>query len=144
MVVLAVLGYFVGLGIYAAPHAATLQTTLGGLTSAPAATATGPFPLPSPTAFALEPVLAGTVTPGAALLGGTVVLPLVVVTTVARFGHGSAWLYALGSLVPAATLVAWPVVPTATWLAGVGLVLAPLLGVGGFLFDVGRYLLATR
>lgn len=144
MVVLAVLGYLAGLGVYAAPHAGTLQTTLAALLSAPAATAAGAFPLPSPAAFALEPVLAGAVTPGAALLAGTAVLPLVVVTTVARFGRGSAWLYALGSLAPAATLAAWPVLPTATWLAVVGLVVAPLLGVGAFLVDVGRYLLATR
>lgn len=144
VVVLSILGYFAGLGVYAGHQAATLLSTVTRLQSTPAATLTGAFPLSSPTAFALDPVIAGTVTAGAALLAGVVVLPLVVVTTVARFGRGIAWLYALGSLVPAATLAAWPVLPTATWLAVVGLVLAPLFGVGGFLVDVGRYLLATR
>lgn len=78
------------------------------------------------------------------MLAGVVLLPVVVVATVARYGRGTAWLYALGSLAPALTLAAWPFVPTTTWLALCGLVLAPVLGVGGFLADVGRYLLATR
>lgn len=64
--------------------------------------------------------------------------------TVARFGRGSAWLYALGSIMPAAVLAAWPLASVPLWLALVGLVVLPMLGVGGFCFDVGRYLLATR
>lgn len=144
MVVLSLLGYLGGLGLYAAPHLTTLQATLLRLPASPVATLTSAFPLPSPVTFALSPIVLGTAAPGGALLAGVVVLPLVVVTTVARFGRGSAWLYALGSILPIATLAAWPMAPTPLWVALLGLVVAPLVGVGGFLFDVGRYLLATR
>lgn len=117
---------------------------LAGLPTTPVGTLTSSVPFAAPAASALAPVLDGVVTVEVALFAGVVLLPLVVVTTVARFGRGSAWLYAFGSVLPVATLGVWVLGPTPLWLALVGLVVAPFLGVGGFLADVGRYLLATR
>lgn len=126
------------------PHAAAIQDLVTQLMADPAGVLSAPFPLPSPTEFALSPVMTEAVTPGAALLTGVVVLPLVLVSTVARFGRGSAWLYAVGAIAPPVTLAVWPSIPAATWLALVGLLVLPLFGTVGFLADVGRYLLATR
>ena len=111
------------------------------------ATLLGAFPLSSPTAYLLDAARAaanGTPTAGLLLLAGTVLLPLVVLTTVGRFGRGAAWMYALPSLAPAACFGLWYVLTVPTWLALVGLVVLPILSGGGFLVDVGRYLRATR
>lgn len=106
-----------------------------------------PFPLPSPTAYVLETAtIAASGEPGIGLLFivGAVALPLVVLTAVAQFGHGSAWIYAVASLGPVVPLAAARVASVSTALALLGLVLLPLFSGLGFLVDVGRYLYATR
>lgn len=147
MVLLSLLAYLAGVGSYAAPHAETLSVLATELANTPAATLTAAFPLPSPTSYVLETATAAAAgAPGVGLLfvAGAVALPLVVLTAVAQYGHGSAWIYAVASLGPvvplAAVRFAW--LPTA--LALVGLVLLPLFSGLGFLVDVGRYLYATR
>ena len=145
--VVALLSYVGGIGSYLLQYRPAAETLLTNLIAAPVPTLTGPFPLVSPTAYSLaaaESVIAGE--PGLSLLflAGVALLPLVVLTAVAQFGHGSAWAYALASLGPVATLAAVPfvVLPTAAVL--VGLAVLPLISGLGFLVDVGRYLLATR
>ena len=147
VVALSLLGYLAGLGLYARPRQAALRDALVDALAAPVATLIGTFPLSSPTAYLLSAARAaqaGTPTLGLVLLAGTVLLPLVVLTTVGRFGRGAAWTYALPSLGPAITLAVWPVVAVPTAAALVGLVVLPILSGGGFLVDVGRYLRATR
>ncbi|QKY19346.1 DnaJ domain-containing protein [Halolamina sp. CBA1230] len=147
VVVLSLLVYAGGLGVYALPRLAAIREFVGDVTASPAAALLGPFPLGSPTAYVLEAAraaTAGTPTLGLVLLAGTVLLPLVVLTTVGRFGRGAAWLYALPSLAPGLCLAVWPVVAVPTVVALLGLIVLPVLSAGGFLVDVGRYLLATR
>jgi len=147
VVALSLVTYLAGLGLYGLPRQAPLQAFVGDVTAAPVSTLLGPFPLSSPTQYLLAAVQAATAgTPhlGLVLLAGTVLLPLVVLTTVGRFGRGAAWMYAIPSLAPAACFAIWPVVAVPAWLALVGLVILPILSGGGFLVDVGRYLRATR
>jgi hypothetical protein len=115
--------------------------------TAPVATLLGTVPLRSPTGYlvgAVEAVSAGTPDLAVLFLAGTVLLPVVVLTAVAQFGRGSAWMYALASLGPAATLVAYPFVLLPAAVVLLGVVVLPLISGLGFLVDVGRYLLATR
>ncbi|WP_435115509.1 J domain-containing protein [Halolamina sp. C58] len=147
VVVLSLLLYAGGLGAYALPQRAAMRSFVGELTTSPVPTFLGAFPLGSPTEYVLGSVRAatgGTPTLGLVLLAGTVLLPLVVLTTVGRFGRGAAWVYALPSIAPGLCLAVWPVVAIPTWGALLGLIVLPLLSGGGFLVDVGRYLLATR
>jgi hypothetical protein len=141
------LAYLGGLATYAAPYTETLVGLADEVTTAPAAALTSPFPLPSPMEYVLGTVnaaAAGEPAAGVLLVIGAVALPLVVLTAVAQFGQGSAWIYALASLGPAVSLAVADVaqLPTALALAGLGVL--PLLSGLGFLFDVGRYLYATR
>lgn len=147
VVALSLLLYLAGLGLYGLPRQAALRGFVDDVTAAPVATLLGPFPLASPTAYLLDAVqtaIAGTPDLGLVLLAGTVLLPLVVLTTVGRFGRGAAWMYALPSLAPAICFAVWPAVAVPTWLALLGLIVFPILSGGGFLVDVGRYLRATR
>ncbi|NHX36243.1 MULTISPECIES: DnaJ domain-containing protein [Halolamina] len=147
VVALSLLVYLGGLVVYALPRQAALRGAVADAMTAPASTLLGPFPLASPTAYLLtaaRTLQAGTPTLGAVLLAGTILLPLVVLTTVGRFGRGAAWTYAIPSLGPAVTLAVWPVVAVPTWAALLGLIVLPVLSGGGFLVDVGRYLRATR
>lgn len=147
VVLLSLLAYLGGLGLYAYGRLGAVRGAISDLTTAPVATLLGAFPLSSPTAYLLDAARAaanGTPTAGLLLLAGTVLLPLVVLTTVGRFGRGAAWMYALPSLAPAACFGLWYVLTVPTWLALVGLVVLPILSGGGFLVDVGRYLRATR
>lgn len=147
VVLLSLLAYLAGLGTYAAPYAEALSGLANGLTTAPVPTLIGTFPLPSPTAYVLGAVntaAAGQPSAGLLFLVGAVALPLVVLTAVAQFGQGSAWIYALASLGPAVPLAVAVVAPLPTALALVGLVVLPLFSGLGFLVDVGRYLYATR
>ncbi|WP_049980463.1 DnaJ domain-containing protein [Halolamina rubra] len=147
VVALSLVVYLGGLGVYAMPRQAALRGAVADAIAAPVPTLLGPFPLSSPTAYLLtaaRAVQAGTPTLGLVLLAGTVLLPLVVLTTVGRFGRGAAWMYAIPSLGPAVTLAVWPVVAVPTAAALVGLLVLPVLSAGGFLVDVGRYLRATR
>ena len=75
-----------------------------------------------------------------------VLLALSLVVVVARFGHSwTTWLYALAAIVPVAILAAGAVGVARPLVVDVaGLALFPLLGAGGFVVDVGRYLFATR
>lgn len=147
VVALSLFVYLGGLGIYALPRQAALRSAVADAVASPVSTLLGPFPLESPAAYlltAVETMQAGTPALGSVLLAGAILLPLVVLTTVGRFGRGAAWMYAVPSLGPAVTLAIWPVVAVPTWAALVGLILLPVLSGGGFLVDVGRYLRATR
>jgi len=147
VVALSLFVYLGGLGIYALPRQAALRNAVADAVAAPVSTLLGPFPLEPPAAYlltAVQTMQAGTPALGGVLLAGAVLLPLVVLTTVGRFGRGAAWMYAVPSLGPAVTLAIWPVVAVPTWAALVGLILLPVLSGGGFLVDVGRYLRATR
>lgn len=111
------------------------------------ATLTGAFPLPSPTEFVLGTVTAATSSdPGVGLLFliGAVALPLVVLTAVAQFGHGTAWIYALASLGAILPFAVEQMASLSTVVALIGLLVLPLFSGLGFLVDVGRYLWATR
>lgn len=147
VVLVALFTYVGGIGAYLLANREGALTLAGDLQTAPVTTLVGAFPLRSPTAYAVtaaETAAAGTPEVGLLFLGGMVLLPLVVLTAVAQFGRGSAWAYALVSLGPVATLIAYPfvVLPVAVLL--LGLVVLPLVSGLGFLVDVGRYLLATR
>ena len=147
VVAFSLLLYLGGLGAYANGQRAAASEFVADATAAPLATLLGPFPLGSPTTYlfdAVQAVTAGAPQPGLALLAGTVLLPVVVLTTVGRFGRGAAWMYAVPSLAPAICVAAWSAIAVPTWLALVGLVVFPVLSGGGFLVDVGRYLRATR
>ena len=147
VVALSLLVYLGGLGAYALPRQNALQSFLGDVASSPAETLLASFPLTSPAEYVLDAVQAATAgapASGLLLLAGTVLLPLIVLTTIGRFGRGAAWLYALPSLAPAVCLAAWSVVALPTWAALFGLVVLPVLSGGGFLVDIGRYLQATR
>jgi len=147
VVALSLVVYLGGLGAYAMPRQSALRGAVADAIAAPVPTLLGPFPLSSPTGYLLtaaRAVQAGTPTLGLVLLAGTALLPLVVLTTVGRFGRGAAWMYAIPSLGPAVTLAVWPVVAVPTAAALVGLLVLPVLSAGGFLVDVGRYLRATR
>ncbi|MFC7204089.1 molecular chaperone DnaJ [Haloferax namakaokahaiae] len=109
----------------------------------PALLSVSPLTLPSlavlQTAAAASPTML-------ILPGGSVLLALVLVGTVAKFGHSWAtWLYALAALAPLALVIAGSVGmgrPLAVDV--VALAVLPLLGAGGFIFDAGRYLWAAR
>lgn len=136
-----------GVGTYVLGNRSVALDLVRSLQTAPVSTLLGTFPLRSPTAYvvtAADSVAAGTPVVGLLLLAGTVLLPLVVLTAVAQYGHGSAWAYALASLGPAVTLAAYPFVLLPVGAVLVGLVVLPLISGLGFLVDVGRYLLATR
>lgn len=147
VVFLALLAYLGGVGSYLLQYRGATRSLLTDLTAAPLATLSAGFPIQSPTAYVVSTVTAVTAgEPGVGLLfvGGAVLLPVAVLTAVAQFGRGNAWLYAVASLGPALTLVGFPyvVLPVAVLL--VGLLALPLFSGLAFLFDVGRYLLATR
>ncbi|MFB6220258.1 MAG: DnaJ domain-containing protein [Halolamina sp.] len=147
VVLLSLLAYFGGVGAYATPHADALNGLVRGLTASPAATLSATFQFPSPTAYVLGAVSAaasGAFEPGLLLLVGVVSLPVVVLTAVAQFGQGSAWVYALASLGPVLCLAALRFVALPTAVALLALVVLPLFSGLGFLVDVGRYLWATR
>lgn len=149
-VVAAALVYGVGLAGYAGTAAEALRNRMLELTTGSVAAAAGPSPLPPVAAF-LEAAASGATagSPGAAAgLGvavGGVALPAALIVTVARYGRGTAWLYALPSLLPAAVLAGAAVLgPPALWVELIGLALAPVAATTAFCVDVGRYLLATR
>lgn len=147
VVALSLLVYLGGIGVYAFPRQPAIRELVTRITTAPASGLLGVFPLSSPTVYLLSAARAatvGTAELGLVLLAGAALLPLVVLTTVGRFGRGGAWMYALPSLAPAVCLVAWPSVTVPTVVALLGLVALPTLSGVGFLVDVGRYLRATR
>jgi curved DNA-binding protein CbpA len=147
VVLVALLAYAGGLSGYILANREGARSLVGELQTAPVPTLVEPFPLQSPTAAvvtAVETAVAGTPGLGLVFLVGSVLLPLVVLTAVAQYGHGSAWAYALASLGPAVTLVAYPFVMLPVAVLLVGMVVLPLVSGLGFLVDVGRYLLATR
>jgi curved DNA-binding protein CbpA len=147
VVLVALLSYVGGIGAYLSRHSEALGDLVAAVTTAPAPTLLSQFPLPSPTAYvrtATDAMAAGEPGVGVLLLVGTVALPVVVLTAVAQFGQGSAWVYALASLGPPLTLVASPFLAVPTLLSLLGLVLLPLFSGLGFVVDVGRYLYATR
>lgn len=147
VVLVALLSYVGGVGAYLLANRGDALALVSELQTAPVPTLLGALPLQSPTAFALAAAngaAAGSPGLGLLLLVGTALLPLVVLTAVAQFGHGSAWAYALASLGPVATLATYPFVVLPAGAVLLGLVVLPLVSGLGFLVDVGRYLLATR
>jgi molecular chaperone DnaJ len=147
VVVLSLLTYFGGIGVYAGPHGDALRELMVNLPADPAGTLLTGFPLPSTAAYVLEAVsTAASGTPGIGLLlvVGLIALPGVILTAVAQFGQGSAWVYAIASLGPVLFVVVQPFVTLPTVVALLGLLVLPLISGFGFLVDVGRYLWATR
>lgn len=147
VVLVSLFAYIGGLAAYLLANRGDALALVADLQTAPDLTLLGPVPLQSPTAYLLtvaETAAAGTPTLGLLLLAGTALIPLVVLTAVAQYGHGSAWVYALASLGPVATVAAYPFVALPVAALLVGLVVLPLVSGLGFLVDVGRYLLATR
>lgn len=143
--------YAAGLVAFTIGVADEVATTLSAMADAPTSTLTAASPLPpvEPSlGTAVGDVAAGTVAADAlaafALPAGAIALPAVLLWTVARYGRGTAWAYALPSLGPAVVLAGDSVLPAATWVDLGGFVVLPALATGAFLFDVGRYLLATR
>jgi hypothetical protein len=132
--------------LVAAPIATLRGTTVAGAgTGASAGVA-----LSSPGAVAraaLVDAVAVEPTPAVVFPVGAFVLPLVLGWTVHRFGRGAAWLYVLLASGPAAALLVTAVVPSAVSVPVAvlgGCLLAPALGAGGFLVDVGRALVGRR
>ncbi|MEF8800824.1 MAG: DnaJ domain-containing protein [Halolamina sp.] len=147
IVLLSLLAYVAGIGTYAAPHGESLRGLGTGLATSPVPTLSAGFPLPSPSTYVLgTATAAASGEPGVGLLFlvGAVALPLVVLTAVAQFGQGSAWIYALASLGPVVPLAVERVAALPTVVALIGLVVLPLVSGLAFLIDVGRYLYATR
>ena len=147
VVFLALVAYLGGVGSYLLQYRGAARSLLADLTAAPVATLSGGFPIPSPTAYVVSTataVTAGEPSVGLLFVGGTVLLPVAVLTAVAQFGRGNAWLYAVASLGPALTLAGFPFVVLPVAVLVVGLLALPLFSGLAFLFDVGRYLLATR
>lgn len=147
VVLVSLFAYIGGIAAYLLANRGDAFALVTDLRAAPVPTLLGSVPLQSPTAYLLtvaETAAAGTPTLGLLLLAGTALLPLVVLTAVAQYGHGSAWAYALASLGPVATFAAYPFVALPVAALLVGVVVLPLVSGLGFLVDVGRYLLATR
>lgn len=143
--------YVAGLVAFALGVADAVQATATDLAATPTATlaATSPFPPVEPSLVAaVGDVAAGTVAAGTvaalALPAGAIALPAVLLGTVARYGRGTAWAYALPSLGPLVVVAGESALPAATWVDLAGFVVLPALATGAFLYDVGRYLLATR
>ncbi len=134
--------YVAGLAVYLVAGRSALATYLAGLTADPTTAASSVASLPNLVAF----VRAAVATPGPALVlpVGTALLPVVLGVTVVQYGQGRVtWLYVLGTLGPLAAIAAATTsVPTAFSL--LLLVVLPVVGAGGFLADVGRYLVRTR
>lgn len=133
--------YLGGLGIYLRSNRAD-AVGLAAAVVGDASALLGPTGLVDPLSFSLEAATAGTV--GVLFPVGAVVLAVVLVATVARFGNGWAYLYGVAGAAPLLTLGAGQFLPRMAIVDIVGLLLVPVLGVGAFLVDVGRYLLATR
>lgn len=136
--------YLAGVGVY-------LRANLGALTSLSRAVAADPtgallanHGLTLPGTYALAAV---TGPPGAALAfpAGAVLVSIVFAATVAKFGHGSAYLYLLGAVAPVTSFALGPAVSVPA--AGATLALVVALPVGAavvFLADVGRFLSSSR
>lgn len=129
--------YLVGLGFYLGANAGVLGPLLGSLLADPAATLASQSGLASPLGFSTAALAAESL--ALALPVGAVLLPLALVSTVARYGRGVAWAYAGASLGPAVAIGVSAVAPAAGVVL-LGLVLLPIAGSIGFLVDVGRYL----
>lgn len=147
--------YLVGLISYLFSHAGAVASLLEELAAAPLGGLVAGIELGDPLAY----VLASASQPGAGLAFavGLLTLPLTVGTTVLRFGRGTARLYALAVLAPAAWLalaselpfsavgVAVPASLGSGLPAGVTVLLLVVIPVGAtlaFVVDVGRYLYA--
>ncbi|WP_331457011.1 molecular chaperone DnaJ [Haloferax profundi] len=120
-------------------------------TTAPVPTLLAASPLSVPSLAALQAAASSSLStlllPSAGLVPGVALLLAVsLLAVIARFGHSwTTWLYALAAAVPVAILAAGAVGVARPLLVDiVGLVVCPLVGAGGFVFDAGRYLFATR
>lgn len=141
---LAGVGYAVGLAAY-------LQSNLGALSSLATAAATDPVAALSaghgltPAGTFVLGAVAGPPSLALAFPAGAALLAVVFAGTVARFGHGTAYLYLAGAFAPLGALsfgTAVTVEPSGATLAL--LVALPLAATLVFLGDVGRFLLSDR
>ncbi|KTG16329.1 molecular chaperone DnaJ [Haloferax profundi] len=148
----ALLAYLGGLGWYLATDGYAFVTALVSIdTTAPVPTLLAASPLSVPSLAALQAAASSSLStlllPSAGLVPGVALLLAVsLLAVIARFGHSwTTWLYALAAAVPVAILAAGAVGVARPLLVDiVGLVVCPLVGAGGFVFDAGRYLFATR
>ncbi|SFR45955.1 hypothetical protein [Halogeometricum limi] len=136
--------YVGSLGVYLAANAGALSSFAAALLANPQAALLGAGGMTAPGTFVLDAVAA---TPGVALAFpvGVALLTVVFTGVVAKFGHGTAYLYLLGALAPAAAMAVGPVVPPLSTAGTLALVLVlPFLATTLFLADVGRFLASTR
>lgn len=136
----AALGYAAGLGAFWLSNADAIRALAASLAAAPTAA------LASPSGLAVTRFAAAAVeNPGvdALFVAGVVVLPAVLLLTVKRFGHGTAWLYPLAALGPALAVLGGPYLPPLAAVDLVLLLVLPIVSAGGFLVDVGRFLFAS-
>jgi curved DNA-binding protein CbpA len=146
--------YLSGVGQYLLADRAAATALADRLVAAPIATlrgaASADVGLPAPGTVARAAVIdAVAVEPTSAAVFplGAVVLPFVLGWTVRRFGRGAAWLYVLLACGPAVALLVTAAAPSTVSVpvaVVVGCLLAPALGAGGFLVDVGRALVGRR
>ncbi|WP_394349498.1 MULTISPECIES: molecular chaperone DnaJ [Haloferax] len=140
------LAYFGGLGWYLVGAGAPFVTAIASIdTAAPVPSLLAVSPLTTPSIAALQTAVS--TAPTTLVLPGTAVLLAVsLLGVIARFGHSwTTWLYALAAAVPVVILAAGAIGVARPLLVDiVGLVVCPLVGAGGFVFDAGRYLFATR
>jgi curved DNA-binding protein CbpA len=141
-VLLAGVGYAVGLAAYARANLDALSSVAASLSADPAAALATGHGLTPPGTFALG-VASGSPSLALAFPLGAALLALVFAGTVAKFGHGTAYLYLAGALAPLGSLAIGPLVAVepagATLLL---LVVLPLAATLLFLADVGRFLFA--
>jgi hypothetical protein len=136
-VLLAGVLYIAGLWTYLRSNAEALAALRRTAAVDPTVAVTATYELVAPGRFVLESVAADE--PLTLLFPiGVIVLAVTLVGVVHSFGRGTAYLYALGGLVPLFALAAGSVVTLPDGVV-LGLVcVCPLLATAGFLVDVGR------
>ncbi|UVE49220.1 DnaJ domain-containing protein [Haloferax larsenii] len=143
---LVLVSYLGSLGWYVAREGMALVAMLTSLdTAAPAATllATSPLSFPSVAALQTTAVTSPTML---AVPVTAIVLLVSLFAVVKRFGHAWAtWLYVVAAAVPIGIVAAAMLgVPRPVAVDLLGLAVCPVVGAGGFVVDVGRYLWASR
>jgi len=140
-IALASVVYFLGLQAYLRVNAAALATLAGTRPAAISSVLTGANDLVAPGRFVLDAVASGGVFPLVFAVGAAA-LAVGFLAVVASFGHGAAYLYAVGGLTPAAALAIGPIVAAPDGVVLLLAVVVPVATVVLFLADVGRELLA--
>ncbi|WP_396613327.1 molecular chaperone DnaJ [Haloferax sp. S1W] len=114
-------------------------------TTAPTATLTAQSPLSFPSFATIQTAAASSPTLLVVPITA-VVVSLSLLVVVWRFGHAwTTWLYVAAATVPVAIVGASMLgVPRPLAVDLLGLAVCPVVGAGGFVVDVGRYLWASR